>query len=103
MITPEEWKKLKVGDLLYLAAPSLSSTRIKTKKISQIDDECIIIKNNDRTSWIRPLWTGNYFCKKNDAIEHLMSSVINQFKKREEKFQKTLQKLQNQLERENGN
>ena len=102
MITPEEWKKLKVGDFLYLAAPSLSSTRIRTIKISQLDDECIIIKDNDRTSWIRPLWAGNYFCKKNDAIGHLMSSVIKQFKKREEKFQKTLQKLQNQLEKENG-
>ena len=98
MITPEEWKKLKVGDLLYIAiAPS---TRIKTAKINEINDNCITIENdNGGNRWICPPHVMNYFCKKNDAIKYLMLVVKHKIKKQ----QKILLKLQNQLEKENGN
>lgn len=98
MITPEEWKKLKVGDLLYIAiAPS---TRIKTAKINEINDNCITIENdNGGTRWIYPPHVMNYFCKKNDAIKYLMLVVKHKIKKQQE----ILLKIQNQLEKENGN
>lgn len=97
MITFDEWEKLKVGDLLYIAiAPS---TNIKTAKINGINGNCITIENdNGGTRWIYPPHVMNYFCKKNDAIKHLMLVVKHKIKKQEE----ILLKLQNQLEKENG-
>ena len=96
MITPKEWKKLKVGDLLYIA--NTPSPHIKTAKINEINDNCITIENdNGGNRWIYPPRVMNYFCKKNDAIKYLMLVVKHKIKKQQE----ILLKLQNQWEKEN--
>lgn len=97
MITDEEWKKLKVGDFLYIA---LSSPRLHVSKIkiAHIDSARITIKEDDSTSWICPKLTMNYFCGKSNALKHLISIVEKRIE-----IQKTkLKPLLEQLEQENG-
>lgn len=97
MIKPKEWKKLKAGDLLYIAPPR--STCIKTAKINEVNDNYITIKyDNGGACRVYPPRTHIFFVNKNDAIECLMLFVKNEIKKQEE----ILLKLQNQLEKDNG-